>query len=113
MDDIRDRGMIKWNSSFMMPEHVEMLKDFQNDYHKEEKPILDEYQLQEIDEKINAAVEFHLPIIIEIWNDGLFDDVEGVINKVDNINKIVWITERNGDLHKIKYEDIVNVDFAE
>lgn len=113
MDEIRDRGLMKWASSFMLPEHVELLKGMDFDYHKTDKPVLDEYQLQEIDEKLSAAIEYHMPVIIEMWNDGFFNDIEGTLKRVDNNNKLVWITERSGDLHKIKYENIVGVEFAD
>ncbi len=113
MDDIKDRGLQKWASSFMLPEHVEMLKNMDNDYFKEKKPVLDEYQLQEIDEKLAAAIEYRMPVIIEMWHDGFFSDIEGSLNNVDNLNKLVWITERSGDSHKIKYECIVGIEFAD
>ncbi len=113
MDDIRDRGIIKWTPSFIMPEYAALLNEADRDYFKEKQPVLDEYQLQGIDEKLAAAIEYRMPIIIEMWHDGYFSDIEGSLNNVDNLNRLVWITERSGDLHKIKYECIVGVEFAD
>ena len=33
--------------------------------------------------------------------------------KVDSLNKIVWVTDRKGELHKINFESITGVEFAE
>lgn len=109
---IRDRGTKKW-TAMMLPEHVSMLKVAWTNYDKTTKPNLDEYQLQEIDEKINRAVEYRLPVIFELWYDGFSQDLEGVIKKVDHINNLVWISELNGDLHKIKYKSIISVEFVD
>lgn len=112
MTDIKDRGTKKW-TSIMIPEHVEMLRELDSEYYKQNKPILDEYQLQEIDERLRAAQEFKLPLVFELWIGGLFEEVEAVVKKVDQINKIVWVTDLSGDLHKLKYDSIVGVEFAD
>ncbi|MEK3886794.1 YolD-like family protein [Bacillus sp. FSL K6-3431] len=109
---IRDRGTKKW-TAMMLPEHVAMIKAMNNDYYKMNKPILDEYQLSEIDEKINTAVEFRLPVKFELWNDGYTEELEGIINKVDDINKHVRIVDLKGDLINIDYESIIEIDFAD
>ncbi|WP_430413697.1 YolD-like family protein [Lederbergia citrea] len=54
-----------------------------------------------------------LPLIITLWFDGFFEEVEGVLERVDDINKIVWVRERSNDLHKIDYEKITSVEFID
>ncbi|MEK3887437.1 YolD-like family protein [Bacillus sp. FSL K6-3431] len=108
---LRDRGNKKW-AGLMLPEHVAMLKEMNYDYYKTGKPSLDEYQLEEIDEKIHTAMEFHMPLSFKLWFDGFFEEIEGRIERVDEINKSVWIRDRMNDLHKIKYDSITNVDFV-
>ncbi|MBS4200264.1 YolD-like family protein [Bacillus sp. FJAT-49732] len=110
--DIKDRGMKKWHG-FMMPEHIGHLHEMWEEYEKEKKPILDEYQLREIDEKLAAANEFNLPVIFELWINGFFEDAEGRVHNIDSLNKTVWITEWNGDLKKIKMDDVVGVEFKD
>ncbi|MBS4204022.1 hypothetical protein KHA88_08005 [Bacillus sp. FJAT-49754] len=48
-----------------------------------------------------------------MWFDGFFEEVEGVLERVDDINKIVWVRERSNDLHKIDYEKITSVEFID
>ncbi|KRG13932.1 hypothetical protein ACA30_13475 [Virgibacillus soli] len=62
---MKDRGMKKWHG-FMMPEHIGSLGGMWHEGEKEKKPILDEYQLREIDEKLATAQKFNLPIIFEL-----------------------------------------------
>lgn len=109
--DIKDRGMKKWHG-FMMPEHIGDLKEMYEDYEKEKKPSLDEYQLRELDEKLLTAVEYRLPLLFTTWQNGFFDEIEGVVQKIDDINKFVWVAELNGDLRKVKYENITDVEFV-
>ncbi|MCJ8008882.1 YolD-like family protein [Lederbergia wuyishanensis] len=109
---IKDRGMKKWHG-FMMPEHIGELHQMYEDYEKEKKPILDDFQLREIDEKLAVAQEFNLPVIFELWIDGFFEDAEGRVQNVDNLNKVVWITEWNGDLQKINMDNVVGVEFKD
>ena len=110
--DIKDRGLMKWRG-FMMPEHIEQLHDMYEDYEKEKKPILDEYQLREIDEKLAAAQEYNLPVIFELWIDGFFEEAEGIVHKVDNLNKIVWVNAINGELVKVDMDSVVGVEFKD
>lgn len=50
---LRDRGNIKWQSAMMLPEHVKMLKNLKLDYYRQDKPLVDEYQLEEFKSKIH------------------------------------------------------------
>jgi len=109
---IKDRGMKKWHG-FMMSEHTDMLGERDWDMHKTNKPELDEYQLQEIDEKLKVAMEYKFPMIFTLWIDGLEEDHEGVVQKIDDINKMIYVNEITGDLKKVDYQSIINVDFTE
>lgn len=113
MSEIKDRGLKKW-TSIMLPEHVKMLKELEYDYYKEaKKPILDEYEIQIIDERLKTAYEYKLPLIFELWYNGIIEELEGIIEKIDKNQGIVWIVELNGNLHKIKFDNIVEVDFMD
>jgi hypothetical protein len=35
---IRDRGKVKWQGAFFMPEHVKMLGELRTDYYRQAKP---------------------------------------------------------------------------
>ncbi|MFF2286401.1 YolD-like family protein [Peribacillus butanolivorans] len=46
---IRDRGRIKW-VSMMLPEHVKLLREYNEGLDKVEKPVLDERKYEEFNE---------------------------------------------------------------
>lgn len=68
---MRDRKAKKWTSSFMLPEHIEILKELAIDYHRTAKPNLDEFQIEEFENKIHYAMEYAHQIKVTIWEDDL------------------------------------------
>ncbi|PEZ72687.1 YolD-like family protein [Bacillus sp. AFS017274] len=63
MGTIRDRGIIKWQAALMLPEHKALnKKKDEDDYFLNKKPVLDEYQVEEYENNIHYAMEYHLPI---------------------------------------------------
>ncbi|MFJ7932328.1 YolD-like family protein [Peribacillus sp. NPDC096448] len=71
MGTIRDRGLVKWQSVLIMPEHKALSKKMgEVDYFLNKKPVLDEYQVEEIENNIHYAMEYHLPIRFTLHNEG-------------------------------------------
>ena len=52
---IRDRGRIKW-VTMMLPEHVKLLREYNESLDKAEKPVLDEQKYEEFYE-INCVMK--------------------------------------------------------
>ena len=48
---LRDRGSIKW-VSMMLPEHVELIKEYHEGLDKVKKPVLDEQKYDELNNKV-------------------------------------------------------------
>jgi len=109
--DIKDRGLMKWQG-FFMPEHVSSLKEVWHDDKKEDKPSLDEYQLQEMDEKIHISMEYNLPLSFTIWMEGHTEEMVGVIHYIDRLNKQLRIKDYLGNVILIDYENLVEIDFG-
>ena len=103
-----DRGEKKW-TSFFLPEHVEMLRFADRDYYKTPKPLIDEYQVQEIEEKIHYAAEYHLPVKFDVWYDGFVERVSGHIHYLDPIRKEIRLKNEDGDVERIKFDNIIDV----
>jgi len=104
-----DRGNKKW-TSLMLPEHVEMLRQFANeDYYKTPKPLLDPYQVQEIEEKIHYAMEYHYPVKFDVWYDGFVERVSGHIHYLDPIQKEIRLKNDKGNIERIKFANIIDV----
>ncbi|MEH7075902.1 YolD-like family protein [Neobacillus drentensis] len=106
---LRDRGKLKWRSAFFMPEQVTLLRNLMLEQQKVKKPVMDEHKLEELDQAICSAIEYALPVRLCLWKDGLFTQKSGLIHRLDGINKILYIEEKNGVLISISFEDIVEV----
>lgn len=112
MNKLTKGSNLRWESSRMMlPEHKEQIIDHHNEKRKVVKPILDESQLQEIDAKITIALYDYSPVVLMVWENGIYNEIRGVIYRIDSIDKTVWI--RNDETKKIKFENIISVDFAD
>lgn len=107
---IKDRGNIKWQG-FMMPEQIESLKDLYTDLERVEKPQIDNQQWEEINEVLHTAIEYHLPVVFTLWIDGFFEDVEGVIHYINEVKKMVHAVDINENVHRIKFESIIKVEY--
>lgn len=87
----KDRGTIKW-TAMMLPEHVQELKNWRHE--PEEKPpsALEEWQLEELDEKLNFAFAGQKNISLFIF-EGRWSEEKGIIQQVDAQRKLVWLAD--------------------
>jgi hypothetical protein len=109
---IRDRGKMKWQSAFFMPEHVKMLKDMERDFLRNKKPLIDEFEIIKFENKIHEAMEFANKIKFSIWHDGFIYEYIGLVHRLDGINKLIYVEVNKGEFEKVKFEDIVGVEIA-
>lgn len=79
---IRDRGNIKWNA-MMLPEHVKKLREWKVQDEYEEKPELDEFTLQDINEQLLIAYTNRYEVELKIWKDRHTYKVTGLIVKLN------------------------------
>ncbi|SIS01632.1 YolD-like protein [Peribacillus simplex] len=80
MSTIRDRGLVKWQAALIMPEHKALNNKIgEVDYFLNKKPILDEYQVEEIENNIHYAMEYHLPIRFSLLNEGNPQELHGYV----------------------------------
>ncbi len=105
---LKDRGLKKW-TAFMLPEHVEMMKELDHDDFVQ-KPIIDEYMVQEFELKIQYAAEARQLIVFKVWNDGFEEEVRGFVYRLDPIQKEVRLQDENGGLKRVKFENIIEVE---
>ncbi|WP_423410260.1 YolD-like family protein [Heyndrickxia sp. MSNUG] len=106
---IRDRGKIKWLGALFAPEHRSMLRELARDEMRKAKPILDEYEIEELENRICEAMEFTLPVVISKWDDGFTYEERGHVHYLDPIRKEVRIVSEDGAVLRIKFNDIVMV----
>lgn len=110
---IRDRGKIKWLGALFAPEHRALLRELARDELRQAKPILDEYEIEELENRICEAMEFNNPVIISKWSDGFTYEEIGCVHYLDGIGKEVRIVSEDGAVIRIKFADIVAVSIVE
>lgn len=113
MSRIRDRGKMKWQSAFFMPEHVKMLHELRSDYQKTSKPYLDESQIDDFEQKLCMALELKQAVSITIWEAGFFRVFKGLLRQLDEWNKTIHLEEEDGCLTTIRFNQVVGVELLE
>ncbi|MBO1515071.1 YolD-like family protein [Metabacillus bambusae] len=106
---IKDRGSIKW-TAMMLPEHVKLLREYNESLDKVEMPTLDEDQLEEINQKIYEAMEYNKELVFTYFDRGDIKLFIGHVHFIDGLKKELRIFNSHGDKFFIKFEDILRVD---
>ncbi|MFC5540945.1 MAG: YolD-like family protein [Bacilli bacterium] len=105
---IRDRGNIKWNA-MMLPEHVKMLREWREKDRCEEKPVLDEWALQDLNEQLLIACTNHYEVELNIWQNHRTSKVAGKIAKLDDKRRICTLE----DGRSFSFESIYGITIME
>lgn len=106
---IRDRGNIKW-ASMMLPEHVKLLKEYNEELKKVEKPILDEQKYEELNEIISQALKENIRLEFTYYQNGKMIKYIGHINQINNLTKEIQITDSSGSHHTLSINHIVEIE---
>ncbi|MGM1034817.1 MAG: YolD-like family protein [Bacillota bacterium] len=110
MGTIRDRGIIKWKAALMLPEHKALHKrKDKDDYFLNKKPVLDEYQVEEFENNIHYAMEYHLPISFRLHNGENPIELHGYCVYIDPVTKELSIQKKDSSFEKIKFNEIISV----
>ena len=78
---IKDRGRIKW-TAMMLTEHVDMLREWQEEDRYNSRPVLDEFDLESIFEEIQLAYRRQCDVEIRVWREGAQSFV-GLVASID------------------------------
>jgi hypothetical protein len=105
---IRDRKMKKWQG-FMMPEHIRALKILELESQKIEMPLLDEYQLQEFDERIHYSMDYHFPVEFTFLIEGFEHKIVGYVHYFDQLKRQINVKTLDGPGEYINFDNIMNV----
>lgn len=110
---IRDRGKMKWQGAFFMPEHVKMLREIERDMMRMQMPLLDEYQVEEMERQICESMEFAQLVKLTVWRDGFTYEEKGRVHYLEPIHKEVRLKTELGTISRIKFAAIVAVEVIE
>ncbi|MCY8284872.1 YolD-like family protein [Bacillus inaquosorum] len=99
----------RWEQKFILPEHREALLHRKIETQKIEKPVLDEYQLEEMAQIISDAMEYNTALTISYYRDGFIEEVTGHVHYLNEINQRLHLKDLKGDTSFIVFDSIVAV----
>ncbi|MFE0507430.1 YolD-like family protein [Peribacillus butanolivorans] len=108
-----DLGKLKWAPAAFLPEYTKMLRDLDRDYHRQRKPIIDEFQFDEFDQRICYAMEYNFPVKITKWVDGFNYEIVGYVHYVDSIRKEVRLKTQADEVEHVKMSEVITVEVIE
>lgn len=104
--ELKDRGRTKW-TAMMLPEHLRLLREWQEEDNKTERPILDEFDLQLIGEEIERAYLSKSEVRIKTWKYGYEKQYRGTIV---HINPHYLVYDDPFGEHVLYLKDITSVE---
>ncbi|MCM2535176.1 YolD-like family protein [Neobacillus pocheonensis] len=90
-----------------MPELIKAQRDLWTDQERIIKPIIDEYEKVEFDQRTFYAMEFNLSVKITMWSNGFAFDITGHIHYIDSISDQLRIELLEGEFRRINFEDVI------
>lgn len=92
-----------------MSELIMAQRDLWIDQERMEKPIIDEYQKEEFDQRICYAIEYNLPVKVTIWDDCFASDITGRIHYLNPISHQIKIELQGGEFRRIDSGDVIEL----
>lgn len=103
----KDRGSKKW-VAMMLPEHVKLLREYAVETKLEDRPDLNEWDLEAIHECLQLAMQSKADTKIKLWRDGQFYYNRGIIESID-IQRRTLELQDPFYLLSLKLDEIVDV----
>lgn len=100
----KDRGMIKWLPFNSLINNKEMLYTLALEKEKVCRPILSQDEITKIENKIIDAYYLKYFVIITYYKAGYIYKEKGIIKKIDNISKFVYLNNL-----KLLFNQIIGV----
>ena len=66
----------------MLPEHVQLIREWYEEDHLVIEPQLDDFDFEELAHQIQTAVQTHSIVLIHYWNNGESFTIERTIKKL-------------------------------
>ncbi|ASK24746.1 YolD-like family protein [Bacillus subtilis] len=99
----------RWEQKFILPEQRTALLNRKEQVRKIEKPILDEYQLEEMARVIYEAMEFNSVLVIRVYRDGFIEEVTGHVHYIDEVKQRLHVKDSKGDTNFIAFDSLLTV----
>lgn len=108
---VQDRGSKKW-VAMMLPEHLKLIRQYNDDSKKIPKPELNEWDLEAIQESIELAMKRNVEVKIKLWKDGGFTIYVGKLIWVD-LNRRLIEMEDTFKSFSLGLDEIVDITLLE
>lgn len=109
---IRDRGNIKW-TAMMLPEHLKLLREWQEEEERREPVGPDPQQLEEWDRLIHEALEFGGRLAIRCRTVSGEAEYAGPLHHFDPASGTVRLVDGDGEPRIIRTADVIGISAAE
>lgn len=107
LSKLSDRGTKKWGA-MMLPEHVKLIREYNEFSRREPRPVLEESDLIDIQESVEIAMKRNADVKFKTWHDGAFVHHIGKITWIDIRKRIIEI-EDTFQSFSLQLDDIVGV----
>ncbi|WP_026675015.1 YolD-like family protein [Alkalihalobacterium bogoriense] len=104
----KDRGNIKW-SAMMLPEHVHLLRQLQEEQEHEVKPELDEQSFGEMNILISEALQNNSMLEICYFNECGSQTIFGTIVRINMEERMLTLLDESEQKKRVQLKQIVNV----
>jgi YolD-like protein len=105
----KDRGIMKWHAALLLPEHVKLHRNWQEEMNYKIKPELDEQKLEDMDLIIHEAMEYTLPVLITYFKNHNQYQTSGHIHYYDSLNREIRIVSLKGHLSALRLSDLTDI----
>ena len=103
----RDRKMMKWMPFNALLEQSDYLKELFYGRTRKEMPILSTDQEADLNYQLEIAYLFKNQIIVSYFDDGYIVKIEGIITRIDQFYKLVFIDELEISARRITNIEII------
>ncbi|WP_163136177.1 YolD-like family protein [Bacillus subtilis] len=103
----------RWEQKFILPEQRTALLNRKKQVQKIEKPILDEYQLEEMARVICEAMEFNSVLVISVYRDGFIEVVTGHVHYIDEVKQRLHVKDLKEDTNFIGFDSLLSINTCE
>ncbi len=104
----KDRGMMKWNAFNALLAHGSSVKKMMIERTRIEKPILSSDQIEDINLKLQVAIEDNRELEVAFYDKGYVLLAEGKIMRIDVNNKLLVLPDI-----QIRFDNIIQIEFKE
>jgi len=105
---IRDRGSIKW-TAMMLPEHVKLLREWAEEDSYQQKPELDEQQMEEMNQLLCHALEVNQELVITYYHQKRHQLLIGTIHHYSEHNQKLHIMDKFGEPHYLTINQVIDL----